>query len=145
MFRHSLWTYNGAMLCCNPEGCDANTLLIWPLARPIVSQYSIRNKISRRGLARALLPSIVSELSNRKRMFALTRPPSQVAGAVTGSLVKPIFLSVRMFSSFGEVSNSWFFTFDHEAIESFSLSNSTFREYAFSFAPGRSSQSTDPS
>ena len=51
----------------------------------IVSPILSRSKISRRGLARALLPSIVPELPIRSRIFAPEGCLSQVAGAVTGS------------------------------------------------------------
>ena len=53
----------------------------------IVSVILSRSKISRRGLARALLPSVVPELPIRSRIFAPEGCLSQVAGAVTGSLV----------------------------------------------------------
>ena len=53
----------------------------------IVSPILSRSKISRRGLARALLPSVVPELPIRRLIFAPEGCLSQVAGAVTGSLV----------------------------------------------------------
>ena len=53
----------------------------------IVSVILSRSKVSRRGLARALLPSVVPELPIRSRIFAPEGCLSQVAGAVTGSFV----------------------------------------------------------
>ena len=51
----------------------------------IVSVILSRSKVSRRGLARALLPSVVPELPIRSRIFAPEGCLSQVAGDVTGS------------------------------------------------------------
>ena len=57
------------------------------VAQLITARNLSRSKISRRGLARALLPSIVPELPIRSSIFAPGGCLSQVAGAVTGSLV----------------------------------------------------------
>ena len=61
-----------------------------------VSPRLSRSEMSRRGLARALLPSAVPELPIRSRIFAPGGCLSQVAGAVTGSLVSTnILLGVK--------------------------------------------------
>ena len=62
----------------------------------IVSVILSRSKVSRRGLARALLPSVVPELPIRSRIFAPEGCLSQVAGAVTGSLVNTNILFGRI-------------------------------------------------
>ena len=56
------------------------------VAQLIVSTRLSRSEMSRRGLARALLPTVVPLVPIRREMFARTGSPSQVAGAVTGSL-----------------------------------------------------------
>ena len=63
----------------------------------IVSPILSRSRISRRGLARPLLPSVVPELLIRSRIFAPEGCLSQVAGAVTGSLVNTNILLARAF------------------------------------------------
>ena len=63
----------------------------------IVSPILSRRKISRRGLARPLLPSMVPELLIRSKIFAPGGCLSQVAGGVTGCLVNTnILLAVAV-------------------------------------------------
>ena len=64
----------------------------------IVSPILSRSKISRRGLARALLPSMVPELLIRSKIIAPGGCLSQVAGTVTGSLVNTNILLGVTFS-----------------------------------------------
>ena len=75
----------------------------------IVSVILSRSKISRRGLARALLPSVVPELPIRRLIFAPEGCLSQVAGAVTGSLVNTnILLAGAHDSIFCPLTSSYF-------------------------------------
>jgi hypothetical protein len=61
---------NGPMLCCEVWAVRRVRDLRIQVAPLIVSPILSRSKISRRGLARALLPSVVPELLIRSEIFA---------------------------------------------------------------------------
>ena len=77
------------------------------VAQLVASTKLSRSEMSRRGLARALLPSAVPELPIRSRIFAPSGCLSQVAGAVPGSLVNTnILLAGARAMSFKHVSHN---------------------------------------